>query len=158
MDTTSWPYRSSHASDAKLIIHQMVHSPNITLPIYFSTLARNIYFSLTVCEDCNEVYHGDCPVHGPLGKLDVSAGQDQDSVMFTTVPVPSEATIKMSAIPEAGLGVFAKKLIPRHTRVGPYEGKRLSVEDMDMVDDTSYIWEVSYLFCKKIPLSNFLKC
>ncbi|XP_064381799.1 histone-lysine N-methyltransferase PRDM9-like isoform X1 [Halichondria panicea] len=94
------------------------------------------------CEDCNEVYHGDCPVHGPLGKLDVSAGQDQDSVMFTTVPVPSEATIKMSAIPEAGLGVFAKKLIPRHTRVGPYEGKRLSVEDMDMVDDTSYIWEI----------------
>ena len=98
---------------------------------------------ITVCEDCNEVYHGDCTVHGPLGRLDTSTGHDQDSVMYTTVPVPAEATIKTSSIPEAGLGVFAKKLIPRHVRVGPYEGKRLSVEDMEMVGDTSYIWEVS---------------
>ena len=42
-----------------------------------------------------------------------------------------------------GLGVFAKRYIPRGVRVGPYEGRRVLANEMDDVADTSYIWEVS---------------
>ncbi len=50
--------------------------------------------------------------------------------------------MKPSLIPEAGLGVFAKKFIARNVKVGPYKGKRLSVYEMENIEDTSYIWEV----------------
>ena len=55
-----------------------------------------------VCEDCEELYDGDCPIHGPLRTLDASAGWDHDSLAYTTVPVPSQLTVKKSDIPNAG--------------------------------------------------------
>ena len=62
---------------------------------------------------------------------------------FTNVPVPAELTIKTSTIPDAGLGVFAKQFIPKSVKVGPYEGRRVLKDEMEYLDDTSYIWEVS---------------
>ena len=59
-----------------------------------------LYFS--VCEDCEEVYDGDCPIHGPLRCLDPSAGWDEDSKAYTTVPVPAQLTVKTSDIIDAG--------------------------------------------------------
>ena len=55
-----------------------------------------------VCEDCEEVYEGDCPIHGPLRDLDSSTGWDEDSKTFTTVPVPAQLTVKKSDIDNAG--------------------------------------------------------
>ena len=57
---------------------------------------------LAVCEDCEEVYDGDCPIHGPLRCLDPSAGWDEDSKAYTTVPVPAQLTVKTSDIIDAG--------------------------------------------------------
>ena len=99
--------------------------------------------TFTVCDDCNTLHHGDCPVHGPLKELDPSAGIDLASLMFTQLPVPAQLTVKRSCIPGAGLGVFAKSFIPRGIRVGPYEGKRVDKQDMGDVSDTAYAWEVS---------------
>ena len=104
-----------------------------------------LYVSTVVCEDCEELHHGDCPIHGPLGTLDPTSGLDQDSIAFTNVPVPAELTVKTSTIPDAGLGVFAKQFISRSVKVGPYEGKRVFKDEMEYVEDTSYIWEVSGL-------------
>jgi len=101
-----------------------------------------IILLFAVCDDCDKSYHGDCPVHGPLISLDESRGWDQDSKFFTSVPVPLQVTVKMSSIKNAGKGVFAKELIPRRTRIGPYKGEVVEKEDVTDETDTSYFWEV----------------
>ena len=60
------------------------------------------HLSFIVCEDCEEVYDGDCPIHGPLRCLDPSVGWDKDSMAYTTVPVPAQLTVKTSDIIDAG--------------------------------------------------------
>ena len=42
----------------------------------------------------------------------------------------------------SGLGVFAKEFIPRGLKVGPYQGTVVFKEDMEDIEDTSYMWEV----------------
>jgi hypothetical protein len=42
-----------------------------------------------------------------------------------------------------GLGVFAKDFIPRGLKVGPYQGRVVFKEDMENIEDTGYMWEVS---------------
>ena len=42
----------------------------------------------------------------------------------------------------SGLGVFAKEFIPRGLKVGPYEGTTVLKDDMEDIEDTSYMWEV----------------
>ena len=96
---------------------------------------------LLVCEDCEEIHHGDCPVHGPLLTLDPSNdGHDEASLQYTTVFVPSELTVKPSMIPNAGLGVFATQFIPRGVRFGPYKGRRVLKEELTEGEDTRYMF------------------
>ena len=97
---------------------------------------------LLVCDNCEEIHHGDCPVHGPLLTLDSSSDHDEASLQYTTVFVPVELTVKPSKIANAGLGVFATQFIPRGVRFGPYEGKRVLKEELTEGEDTSYLWEV----------------
>ena len=94
------------------------------------------------CEDCDEIYHGDCPQHGPLLTLDSQNGFDECSKQYTSLPVPSELTVKPSTIPGAGLGVFATHFIPRGVRFGPYEGERVPTSEIAENIDTHYMWEV----------------
>ena len=81
--------------------------------------------------------------------LDADSSYDKASRNFTDLPVPAELTIKSSHIPNAGLGVFAKKFIPRGVKVGPYEGKLVWKDHVHVEEgtDTSYMWEVSYVHC-----------
>ena len=79
--------------------------------------------------------------------LDADSGYDEASRNFTDLPVPAELTIKSSHIPNAGLGVFAKKFIPRGVKVGPYQGKLVWKDHVEEGTDTSYMWEVSYVHC-----------
>ena len=102
-------------------------------------------FCFIVCEDCNEVHHGDCPVHGPLLPFD-EAGIDTPSLAYTKMPIPAQLTVKPSSIPHAGLGIFANVTIPRGVRMGPYKGRVVSNEEMEDVEDTSYMWEVRCLW------------
>ncbi len=96
----------------------------------------------TVCDDCNALHHGDCPVHGPLKLLDESAGLDQASQAHTPLPVPCPLTVKPSSITGAGLGVFTTQFIPKGVRVGPYEGRRVDKQDLGDLHNTAYAWEV----------------
>lgn len=52
----------------------------------------------------------------------------------------------MSSIPGAGCGVCAKQHIPVGTWIGPYEGKHVKCDDVKPNTDTSYMWEVIYVF------------
>ena len=100
-------------------------------------------FVTVVCDDCNTIYHGDCPVHGPLPELNPTAGYDQASLAYTQLPVPAQLTVKPSVIRGAGLGVFSTTLIKKGVRVGPYEGKKVQRSDMGDLYNTAYAWEVS---------------
>ena len=66
---------------------------------------------LIVGDDCNELYHGERPVHCPLSELDPTAGDDQASLVYTQLAVPAQLTVRPSVIPGAGLGVFPVSLI-----------------------------------------------
>ena len=39
--------------------------------------------------------------------------------------------------------MFAKEFIPRGVKVGPYEGPIVFKDDLEDIEDTSYMWEVS---------------
>lgn len=65
-------------------------------------MSQGIPLTFLDCEDCEEVYDGDCPIHGPLKCLDPNAGWDEDSKTYTTVPVPAQLTVKRSDIIGAG--------------------------------------------------------
>ena len=93
--------------------------------------AYNLWSLCVVCDDCNTLHRGDCPVHGPLKLLDDSGGQDQASLVHTQLPVPSPLTVKPSAIPGAGLGVFANQFIPKRVRMGPCQVKRPVIQTQD---------------------------
>ena len=54
----------------------------------------------------------------------------------------------ISTIPLAGYGVFAKLFIPKGTWIGPYEGRKISVEDgLKQISegDAPFLWEVGVL-------------
>ena len=104
-----------------------------------------------VCEDCEELHHGDCPVYGPVASLDESGEPDQESLAYTKVPVPSQLTVKLSRIPAAGLGVFAKSFIPRGVKMGPFVGEKIAKEDITEDTVCSYMWEVC-CFCSCFKL------
>ena len=108
-------------------------------------LAIKLYrhFPPAVCDDCDTLHHGDCPVHGPLRTLDQTNTYDKASLTYTNIPVPVELTVRTSGIPNAGCGVFANQFIPRGVRVGPYEGKVIPKDDLEDGRDTNYMWEVS---------------
>ena len=100
------------------------------------------YYIHVVCDDCNALHYDECPVHGPLMPLDETRGWDEASKAFTHIPVPSQVTVKLSSIKNAGKGVFAKEFIPKDIRIGPYKGKIIKREDIMDDTDTSYFWEV----------------
>ena len=77
--------------------------------------------NFVVCDGCVKKYHGNCPVHGPLTELDLTAGYDQDSITYTQLHVPAQLTVTPSGIPGAGLEIFAVSFINKGIRVRPYE-------------------------------------
>ena len=100
----------------------------------------------TVCDECNKLHRGECPVHGPLPELEHTVGHDQASLAFTELSVPAQLTVKTSLIPGAGLGVFATSFIPKGVKLGQFDGKMVTGADVENVQSTDYAWEVSMMF------------
>ena len=99
---------------------------------------------LLVCDDCNMLYYGECPEHGPLSELDPSAGYNQASLAYTQLPIPAQLTVKPSLIPGAGLGVFATTFISKGVQIGPYKGKIVDKDDMGDLHNSANVCEVRY--------------
>ena len=104
-----------------------------------------------VCDDCKKLYHGVCPVHGPLSELDQTTGYDQASLAYTQQPVPAQLTVRPSLIPGTGLGVFSTTFICKGVRLGPYVGDMVERDDMGDLHNTSSAEEVrnSVFLCMK---------
>ena len=101
------------------------------------------------------LYHGECPVHGPLSVLDPpTAGHDQASLAYTQLPVPAQLTVRPLPIPGAELGVFATTFISKGVRVEPYVAETVHKNDMRDLHNTTDAGEVrnSVFLCLKFEI------
>ncbi|XP_015772146.1 PREDICTED: histone-lysine N-methyltransferase PRDM9-like [Acropora digitifera] len=94
------------------------------------------------CEDCHDLYYGDCPKHGPLQVIEDKDAEHSWGVSAAIASTPDVLEIDQSSIPGAGLGVFSAAFIPERARFGPYKGDKVVWENMTDKTDTSYFWEV----------------
>uniref|UniRef100_A0A7M5WT21 Uncharacterized protein n=2 Tax=Clytia hemisphaerica TaxID=252671 RepID=A0A7M5WT21_9CNID len=94
------------------------------------------------CEQCEDFYFGDCPVHGPLFPLADKDCPGSSTENRSLASLPDGLEVRESNIPGAGLGVFAKREFNSGTRFGPYEGKKVRPDIPKDDMDTSYMWEI----------------
>ncbi|XP_057305592.1 PR domain zinc finger protein 15-like [Hydractinia symbiolongicarpus] len=106
------------------------------------------------CDMCQEIRFGECPQHdGPLPSLPSLTLSGPKSYAVSTFP--DEVGLCISTLPLAGYGVFAKQFIPMGTWIGPYEGKKIAVEDgLKQISqgDAPFLWEIY----ENLRLSHFL--
>eukprot|EP00058_Branchiostoma_floridae_P005591 XP_002591079.1 hypothetical protein BRAFLDRAFT_119068 [Branchiostoma floridae] len=92
------------------------------------------------CEDCNELYEGDCPVHGPLIVVkdkEVPKGVENRAVHT----LPDYLSVCPSKIKGAGDGVWLDgKAMPKNFVFGPYDGK-ITGPEIGMT--SGYAWQIS---------------
>ncbi|XP_078575284.1 histone-lysine N-methyltransferase PRDM9-like [Branchiostoma floridae x Branchiostoma japonicum] len=92
------------------------------------------------CEDCNELYEGDCPVHGPLTLVkdkEVPKGVENRAVCT----LPDYLSVCPSKIKGAGDGVWLDgKAMPKNFVFGPYDGK-ITGPEIGMT--SGYAWQIS---------------
>ncbi|CAH1256600.1 PRDM9 [Branchiostoma lanceolatum] len=92
------------------------------------------------CEDCNELYEGDCPVHGPLTVVkdkEVPKGEENRAVRT----LPDYLSVCPSKIKGAGDGVWLDgKAMHKNLVFGPYDGK-ISGPEIGMT--SGYAWQIS---------------
>ncbi|KAE8748173.1 hypothetical protein FOCC_FOCC005176 [Frankliniella occidentalis] len=94
------------------------------------------YDDFLFCDDCEEEFEGDCPVHGALeiiADTEVAVGHPERALLT----VPPQLVIEASKIPGAGRGVWTKQAVPRRVRFGPYEGDNVPANK-----ETGYGWEI----------------
>ena len=127
-------------------------------PVRFGSPFRNIFdiysqkelsylltrfFSLyLVCEECQDLHYGDCPVHGPLQIIADRNTTENSNLSPAVSSLPVVLKIKSSSIPGAGLGVFSTTDISKGVRFGPYKGKKIGWENITDETNTCYMWEV----------------
>ena len=102
--------------------------------------------SVSVCEECQDLHYGDCPVHGPLQVIEDRYEVENANMTAAVASLPPILTISQSSIPGAGLGVFSNSQIQKGVRFGPYKGKKTGWEHITNETNTSYMWEVRYSF------------
>ncbi|KAI8512814.1 Histone-lysine N-methyltransferase prdm9 [Branchiostoma belcheri] len=92
------------------------------------------------CEDCNELYEGDCPVHGPLTVVKdkvVPKGEPNRAVHT----LPDYLSVCPSKIKGAGDGVWLDgQAMPKNLVFGPYDGK-ITGPEIGMT--SGYAWQIS---------------
>ena len=101
------------------------------------------FFYCLVCEECQDLHFGDCPVHGPLQVINDKIMEGYSNLSSAVASLPPVLKISPSSIPGAGLGVFSTSEIPKGVRFGPYKGKKRGWEHISDETNTSYMWEVA---------------
>ncbi|KAM9820111.1 PR domain zinc finger protein 12 [Neosynchiropus ocellatus] len=61
---------------------------------------------------------------------------------LSSLVLPTEVIIAQSSIPGEGLGIFSKTWIKAGTEMGPFTGKVLSPEHVDLLKNNNLMWEV----------------
>ncbi|GCC40666.1 hypothetical protein chiPu_0024466, partial [Chiloscyllium punctatum] len=60
---------------------------------------------------------------------------------LSSLVLPSEVIIAQSSIPGEGLGIFSKTWIKPGTEMGPYTGRVISPEHVDLFKNNNLMWE-----------------
>uniref|UniRef100_W5KMI7 PR domain zinc finger protein 12 n=1 Tax=Astyanax mexicanus TaxID=7994 RepID=W5KMI7_ASTMX len=61
---------------------------------------------------------------------------------LSSLVLPSEVIIAQSSIPGEGLGIFSKAWIKAGTEMGPFTGRLVSPEHVDLFKNNNLMWEV----------------
>lgn len=61
---------------------------------------------------------------------------------LSSLVLPSEVIIAQSSIPGEGLGIFSKTWIKAGTEMGPFTGRVISPEHVDLCKNNNLMWEV----------------
>ncbi|XP_034048603.1 PR domain zinc finger protein 12-like isoform X1 [Thalassophryne amazonica] len=61
---------------------------------------------------------------------------------LSSLVLPSEVIIAQSSIPGEGLGIFSKTWIKAGTEMGPFTGRVLTPEHVDLLKNNNLMWEV----------------
>lgn len=94
---------------------------------------------ISVCNNCNVSYHGDCPMHGAILYIPSKTVTGKEGTTKARASLPDGLYLHESSIPGAGTGVFAEVGIKEKVRFGPYLGDFL----IDDAIDSGYQWEVA---------------
>lgn len=62
---------------------------------------------------------------------------------LSSLVLPSEVIIAQSSIPGEGLGIFSKTWIKAGTEMGPFTGRVISPEHVDLCKNNNLMWEVT---------------
>ncbi|XP_013927243.1 PREDICTED: PR domain zinc finger protein 12 [Thamnophis sirtalis] len=74
---------------------------------------------------------------------------------LSSLVLPSEVIIAQSSIPGEGLGIFSKTWIKAGTEMGPFTGRIISPEHVDLCKNNSLMWEVSLWRVKRMAREDF---
>ncbi|KAL0192677.1 hypothetical protein M9458_010973, partial [Cirrhinus mrigala] len=74
---------------------------------------------------------------------------------LSSLVLPSEVIIAQSSIPGEGLGIFSKTWIKAGTEMGPFTGRVISPEHVDLFKNNNLMWEVSDVQ-QVSPASSFI--
>ncbi|XP_013791986.1 probable histone-lysine N-methyltransferase PRDM7, partial [Limulus polyphemus] len=115
------------------------------------------------CDDCEDEYEGDCPVHGPLLVIeDKKIPADGSDPMRADHSIPNNLSIGTSGIKNAGSGVWAEVPFPKGVRFGPYEG--IVTYDSIEAHRSGYAWQIykngrpsHFVNAKDTSKSNWLR-
>ncbi|KAI4787420.1 hypothetical protein KUCAC02_036478, partial [Chaenocephalus aceratus] len=61
---------------------------------------------------------------------------------LSSLVLPSEVIIAQSSVPGEGLGIFSKTWIKAGTEMGPFTGRLMSPEHIDLYKNNNLMWEV----------------
>ncbi|KAG8193935.1 hypothetical protein JTE90_011487 [Oedothorax gibbosus] len=89
------------------------------------------------CDDCESVYKGACPQHGPMLLVcdtKVEKGDPEGAVKS----LPPFMSLGDSIIPKAGLGVWTEVPLPKGLIFGPYKGPKVPKNSKE----SGYAWQV----------------
>ncbi len=66
---------------------------------------------------------------------------------LSSLVLPSEVIIAQSSVPGEGLGIFSKTWIKAGTEMGPFSGRVVSPEHVDLRKNNNLMWEVCVCVC-----------
>lgn len=99
------------------------------------------FWSCCASQACTFYLQSEAHLSTSLTKHQISALTEVQKL--SSLVLPSEVIIAQSSIPGEGLGIFSKTWIKAGTEMGPFTGRLLSPEHVDLLKNNNLMWEVS---------------
>lgn len=74
---------------------------------------------------------------------------------LSSLVLPAEVIIAQSSIPGEGLGIFSKTWIKAGTEMGPFTGRVIAPEHVDICKNNNLMWEVGSSWGRGAPAGSW---